>query len=265
MAAGQLARHDPHPWLQAQWQARLERLDQAALAAEMRRLADVGEQGTPVLVAALSAETERVARAANEALGDEVVRWELLDAPQAKRRWRALLAALVSAAPTMTESARRDALALAERGLTIDFALDPAEELQWTADLEHALRALLAGPRGRRTAARAADPTAPHHAAGEPDAVAGDRLLEELADLPGGALRVAPAQVPPRADTEAAAAPDDDDPVLPEAAAPLDTSPLDPSPRMLGPLSARPVPARRTFEQPQSAPGANSGSGQREP
>jgi hypothetical protein len=110
-----LARH-PLPNLLAQRLGdELQAAPQSQVEWRVRQIAQMGEPGIPVLVAALGSERTVVADAAREAIWDEIAQWEKLPVREALPRVVALAQALGAAAGRFDPAARADAACLATR------------------------------------------------------------------------------------------------------------------------------------------------------
>jgi HEAT repeat protein len=121
------------------WESQLKTIPEDEASGLLDQAVQLGEPGIPVLVNALGSPRPSVARAAKQALGDEMARWELLGARDSTRRVAALAQALAEHVDGFGAAARRDAAQLATRILLWPTDRGAAETQRVVASCEKVL------------------------------------------------------------------------------------------------------------------------------
>ena len=114
LAAASLTKR-PATWLVDQWRRDLLAAPDEQPLARLRRAADLGEPGLPLLAEALCSSREGLATAAAEVLDDELHRWSALPPGDTLPRRVLLAESLAALAATADEAGRNRATQVAER------------------------------------------------------------------------------------------------------------------------------------------------------
>ena len=190
-----VAWHSRRPEILAErWQARLAELPDAELEPQLRRVAELGDAGIPVLAAALGSPREPLAEAARVAILDEMARWELLPADAAMARLSALAESLAARSRQFDGPPRRFAADLALRILHWPHEDGDSRRPALLARCEAVLAAAAAPQRAPSVIANQSPAASPAFASSNAASV---ESLAVLARYPGGGLPVELASLPP--------------------------------------------------------------------
>lgn len=188
-----VAWHSRRPEILAErWQARLAELPDADLGPQLRRIAELGDAGIPVLTAALCSPREPLRDAARLAILDEMARWELWPAEAAMAKLSTLAESLAGTSGQFDAPTRRFA---ADLSLRILHWPHEDGDVRRPALLARCEAVLAAAPRGAlsdiATLPATASPTVAN------TSVDAAESLPALARYPGGGLPVELASLPP--------------------------------------------------------------------
>jgi HEAT repeats len=187
--------HSRRPEILAErWQARLTELPDAELEPQLRRIAELGDAGIPVLTAALGSPREPLRDAAQVAILDEMARWELLPAEAATARLSTLAESLAAMSRQFDRPTHRFAADLALRILHWPHEDGDARRPALLAHCEAVLAAAAAPRRVPSVIAIEPATASPIVASTNVDSV---ESLPALARYPGGGLPVELASLPP--------------------------------------------------------------------
>jgi hypothetical protein len=192
--------HVREPALLAErYAAQMPEVPAAGVEAHLRKIAELGDAGLPVLAAALANERPQVRDWARLVLLDEVNHWELLSAPGATEKLTLLTKALARSLPEMGPLDRKFAADLALRAMDWPHEAG-SERTQLLADCESVLASAGSrSPRGIRSTSGsdlAANRAPPNRSHRETDIVLAGTGFNRLGDLPGGGLPIEPASMP---------------------------------------------------------------------
>jgi hypothetical protein len=220
---------------------RLESLSTSAAAGELERLADEGDVGLGVAVAAMGSRQKALAEAARRVVLDRATSWQALPGDAGGARLSLLIRALARHVESFSPAVRQLAADLAGAILESEPASatsggelgEECEELLWNV-----ARLNLEEPAGGAPAARRR-----RSAAAELEEPPGDeRTLSEIARLPGEGLSAEP-RMPPEPNPSSRAAVKARAAVTPVPNALPEAAPEQSSPGELTPTEARQIPA----------------------
>jgi hypothetical protein len=219
----------------------LESLPASAAAAELERLADEGDVGLGVAVAAMSSRQTRLAEAARRVVLDRATSWQALPGDAGATRLSLLVRALGRHVESFSPAARQLAAELAGTILESGPASttsggdlsEQCEDLLWNVarlNLEEPAGGAPTAKRRRSAAAELEEPPGD------------ERALSEIARRPGEGLSAEP-RMPPEPKASSRAAVKAPAPATPVREAPAEAASEESSPGELTPTEARQIPA----------------------